>query len=385
MTCLSYETPQMTNGDWNSIKNFVDVMHLNLTNAGLIKTAIPAGTTYTDNFSTKNIIDYDTNTFVATMTGTTPTSTGAYSASQYLFSAQYDLSTGDGSIITDVHPLDAKYKKIISESYDPTSVRIRFDFLWVNIYSVTNNSIGNRVLRVVTQILNPITNAIQYSFYTGYCIGGSGNGNNISLLFSGNSYISMTGKTLSLLIGKHVLNGSVYPNNNNDYNTYLINLNIYRNNGKIFIYGIQGNYINTSSSFGHLNDPSSSVIQYSIDQSNYSTTTLNNLGNNFLMWSHGTTIPALSGGEIVTGKVYGINTPNIIMQIPQFVITRKMDDSEYIIPLVYKYNNELILGNFLNLGLSERAICPVVAQSKTYSWASLYETDVSYTSSHVGT
>lgn len=374
----------MTNGDWNSIKNFVDVMHLNLTNAGLIKTSIPAGTTYTDTFSTKNIIDYDTNTFVATMTGTTPTLTGTYSTTQYLFSTQYDLPTGDGSITTDVHPLDTKYKKIISESYDPTPVRIRFDFAWINIYSSSNISIGNRILRVITQILNPITNIIYYSFYTSYNISGNSS-HNISLLFSGSSYISMTGKTLSLLIGKNVLNGSSYPSTNNEYNTYLINLNIYRNNGKIFIYGIRGNNVNTTSPFGYLNNISSSVIQYSIDQSNGSSATLDNNGNNFLMWAHGTNIPSLSGGEIITGKVYGINAPNIIMQIPQFVITRKMDASESIIPLVYKYNNELILGNFLNLGLSERSICPVVPQSKTYSWASLYETDVSYTTSHVGT
>lgn len=375
----------MTNGDWNSIKNFVDVMHLNLTNAGLIKTSIPVGTTYVDNFSTKNIIDYDANTFVATMTGTTPTSTNAYSASQYLFSMQYDLPTGDGSIVTEPHPLDSKYKRLISESYDPTEVRIRFNFTWVNIYGVSNNSIGNRILRVVTQILNPITNIIYYSFYTSYNIG-AGASANISLLFSGNSYISMTGKTLSLLIGKHVLNGSGSANNNNEYNTYMVNLNIYRNNGKIFIYGIQGNNVNTTTTYGYLNNTSSSVIQYSIDHSNVlSTTTLDNNGNNFLMWAHGTNIPSLSGGEFVTGKVYGINAPNIIMQIPQFVITRKMDVTESIIPLVYKYNNELILGNFLNLGLSERSICPVVPQSKTYSWASLYETDVTYTTSHVGT
>lgn len=385
MACLSYTTPAMVNNDWNSIKTFVDTMNTNMISAGLIRSSITSGLTVGDSFGTKNLVDYNTNTFTTMMGSITPTSSSSVWSEQYLFSLQYDLPVGDGSIVTDVHPSDSRYRKVITESYDPTPIRIRLDFVWKNLYSVANTTISNRVIVVQLRIIEPITNVILYSAGVGYNLVSNNFSTSNILSFSGNSYIALTGRTLSLKVGKHTIINSPYANNNNEYFAYMINIDIHRNNGKICIYGIPSGVLGSGyTPYGYYQSNSSSMQMTTIDTSNNYIVSYNNINNNFLLWAHGTTIPSMSGGDLITGKVYGIYGINTIMQHSQFVVTRKVDAAESTVLLLYKYRNELVLGNFLNIGLSDRSICPVAAQSKTYSWAHLYDTDAVYTTNHVG-
>ena len=109
MTCLSYTTQStMPSNDWASIKTFVDTLMTNLNSAGLIRVAIASGSTYVDGFGTKTILDYNTSTFTTTMSSVTPTSTYTSNIEQYLFSFQYGLPVGDGSILTGTHPSDSR-------------------------------------------------------------------------------------------------------------------------------------------------------------------------------------------------------------------------------------------------------------------------------------
>lgn len=121
---------------------------------------------------------------------------------------------------------------------------------------------------------------------------------------------------------------------------------------------------------------------HTYNKANNTTTSYTNVNNSFMMWP--LAMPAVVSGQTVNTKVYrytqySINTNN------EFVITKLNDATTSNIELLYKEKDNYIIGKYVNLGNTDRSLCPVLESSLLYSWAFLHDESVVYVKNLGGT
>lgn len=378
MACISYNTPLLDHKSGASLNNFIDVIDVNLKEAGLIRTALTPGELFTDSYISNQLLDFDPATFTNYYNSLAIKNGTAWYQTQYICTLKYKLPTGNGKIIFVDDEENNGYKKIEKASYDSTEVFIQFDFVLNTMITSSSNTLNTRFILCHVSIRTK-ENLVIARVGTGYLLYPEyGTSNNIYCTMEGKSFISLTQNSLSIVIGCHYLAG-FYAHNNNNYRKYMINFSLYRKNDNIYIYGIGHGASNNSTWYDYYNDDRSDIIQWSYNSLNNKTTSWYNRDGQFLYWPFGTAVPAEVASTIISGKTYAITEFQSVQHIPEFITTRLMETNTREIQLVYRLNNNLVIGNYVNLGLTERAQCPVQRSSKNYSWAFLFEKNINYT------
>ena len=377
MGCVSYNTPLLDHKVASSINTFLDTFDINLKAAGLVRQT--ASGTYTDSHSTKQIVDFDPVTFDAYWSTIVISNSTSWYQTQYLCSLRYKLPVGNGNIIFADDLANPPYKKITHASYDSTEVYIQFDFVYNAMVTNAGTTLNTRFILCYASIYDK-NNLLIANCGTGYVIYPQESQSlyKISGAMEGKSYISLTQNSLTITMGCHFLSGTASYNNNN-FRKYMVNFTVYRKNGNIYVYMINGGASNQSSFYDYYIDDRSDIALRSYNSENNKVTAWYNRDGNFLYWPIGISVVSQTANFNVVGKVYAMTDTQDIQHIPELAITRFMETNTREFPSVYKINNNLVLGNYVNLGLTERAQCPVVRSSKLYSWAFLYEEDTIYT------
>ena len=379
MSCVSYTTPALVHTTLSSVTGFIDAMNTGMLAAGLTKATIPSGETYTDSFSTKTVVDY---VDMTALPGSNVSSDGKHF---YFCSAYYNLPVGDGSIELEDDEVDPQYKKLISESYDSTPCQIKIHFIYVNTATdgsaqqalsarpfssvVTIHSSDGKEAARFRAAPSSGSNSLSYSTNHNHTYG-----------IKGQSYISLTGRQLTVSIGCHNIISSTFPSGS--FYRYMVQFSLYRNNGDITAYGSYANNV-AYASVAYYNDDASDIRMTYYNSAYRDKYEIANFNNNFTFWPE-SALTSMSSGNHNIGPVFAKYNSSSHFQVPNFVVTKINDTELSFITLIYKYDDHYIKGQFLNLGLTERSQCPVVRQSTTYSWAYLYEPSVTYTTSTVG-
>lgn len=381
MSCVSYTTPALVHTDLTSVIGFIDAMNTGMLAAGLTKATIPSGETYSDSFSAKTVVDY---VDIAALPGS---SIGWATQHLYFCSAYYNLPVGDGSIELEDDEIDPQYKKIISESYDSTPCQIKIHFIYV--FTTSDGSyaqpLSARTFSMVTTVhsmYGKVIAAFKPATSSGYIGDSAGpySSYNLTYAIKGDSYISLTGRQLTVSIGCHNIISSTFPSGS--FYRYMVQFSLYRNNGDITAYGSYA--INVAyTPVAYYNDDASDIRMTYYNSAYRDKYEIANFNNNFTFWPE-SALTSMSSGNHNIGPVFAKYNSSSHFQVPNFVVTKINDTELSFITLIYKYDEHYIKGQFLNLGLTERSQCPVVRRSTTYSWAYLYEPSVTYTTSTVG-
>ena len=379
MSCVSYTTPALVHTTLSSVTGFIDAMNTGMLAAGLTKATIPSGETYTDSFSTKTVVDY---VDMTALPGNNVTSAVNH---LYFCSAYYNLPVGDGSIELEDDETDPQYKKLISESYDSTPCQIKIHFIYVNTGTDVSyqQALSTRPISTVTTIHSSDGKEIA-KFKPATSSGASyisfSSAHNHTYAIKGVSYISLTGRQLTVSIGCHNIISSTFPSGS--FYRYMVQFSLYRNNGDITAYGSYANNV-VYTSVAYYNDDASDIRMTYYNGAYRDKYEIANFNNNFTFWPE-SALTSMSSGNHNIGPVFAKYNSSSHFQVPNFVVTKINDTELSFITLIYKYDEHYIKGQFLNLGLTERSQCPVVRRSTTYSWAYLYEPSVTYTTSTVG-
>ncbi len=346
MSSISYTTPPYNHSyetfDNAFIQPFVDNMIL----AGATRSALPY-TTVTDSYSTKPAVDWS-NTFTLPPLN----ASNGLGSSQYLFSLCFDMPVGNNSVIHTDHPNYPGFKKITESSYDDTPIKIIFEFKHLNTsgsgYSVWKYLICDTLIRS------------ESGLYTNYSRPGynyaTTSGSTIATYdIKGKSYISITKNSISIVMGCHSLTNLGPSNHNLDFYRYMINIHLYREDGNFYLYGQSGFIANTVSKTTHYIGPSAADLkmQSYVKESNLISTYLNDT--NFIFWPFSTT-PSVVAGQTVNYKFYGFQINNKIEQCSQFIATKLNGASTSEIDISYKYGDQYIVSNYVNLGATERSL-----------------------------
>lgn len=380
MSSVSYNTPPCNQRVAAEVNTYLRLIDENMQNAGLIRQNVPAGTTVSDTFGSQGIVEYNSTAFESYYAALAVKQTNYWYQTQYLCTMEYRLPTGNGKVIIGDDPENIGYKKITRASYDSTEVIIRFNFFWNSVVdgNQATSSINHRFI-----ICYPSIFAKDYTYIantgTGYLFAPnySVSSYNVTMTMEGKSYISLTQDHLTVAIGCHLLGGLQYGSNN--FRRYMINFSIYRKDDNIYIYGVNGGATSSTDWYDYWRDDRSDIVLWSYNPRNNKTTSWYNRDLRFLYWPIGTSIAASTIDRVISSKVYTNNDYNEIQQVHQLTVTRFLDTNPRELKIVYRLNNNLILGNYVNLGLSERAQCPVDRSSKNYSWAFLHDEKTVYT------
>ena len=386
MSCVSYNTPPLNHKNAAEFNLYLKAFDENMRLAGLIRNNIPEGATYNDSFGAQPIFDYNYNAFEPFYSTLTVKQTSYWYNTQYLCSMEYKLPIGNGKIIFADDPAYPGYKKINQASYESTEVIIRFNFvLNSGVQSNVSNTLNQRYILCYPTIYTKAYFAIAtpgtgYSFHPHAGAGSY----NFEMTMEGKSYISLTQNHLTVAVGCHFLGGTMYGNyGRNNFRRYMINFSLYRKDGDIYIYGINGGATDNNYGSDVYYDDRSDIVLWSYNKQNNKTTSWYNRDGKFLYWPIGTAIPAQSKDYYINGKTYGINDKQGLCHIPELITTRIMETNTRPIECVYRINNNLVVGKYMNLGLTERAQCPIDRYTKNYSWAFLYDETTNFTTNNL--
>ena len=229
MSSVSWDTPQFNHSLTVADNAFIQTIVDGMINAGCTRSALPYSTV-TDSHATVPAVDWTPSYTFPTMKAST-----TFGFQQYLFSMAFDAPVGDNTVELENHPIEAEYKRIKKSSYNDTPLKIVFEF---NMLGVTPTASTDRYKYFICRLYIITQSNVK--------IGPFGIGYNIWLQaatpllatynMKGKSYISITKNTISIAIGSHTLTNTVQNLHDNDFYRYMININIYRNNGDIYIY-----------------------------------------------------------------------------------------------------------------------------------------------------
>lgn len=375
MSSVSWDTPPFNHSLTVADNAFIQTIVDGMINAGCTRSTLPY-TTVTDSYATVPAVDWSPTYALPAIK-----SNALVGSLQYLFSIVFDVPVGDNTVELEPHPIETEYKRIKKSSYNDTPLKIVFEFNMMNVTNAT--SIDRYKYFVCKTYIITQSNIKLGTFSTGYNI----YSNTVTpwvatYNMKGKSYVSITKNSISIAIGSHTLTNTVNNTHDNDFYRYMININIYRNNGNIYIYGQSSSFFSTPTKYSYYNSADRSFLMFAYNKSNNSTTVYNNLNNPFMMWQFA--MPAVIGGQTVNTKVYrytqyNINTDN------EFVITKLNDATASNIELLYKEKDNYIIGKYVNLGNTDRSLCPVSETSLLYSWAFLHDESVVYVKNLGGT
>lgn len=386
MSSVSYNTPALNHKNAESFNLYLKAIDENMQLAGLIRQNIPTDHTINDTAGTQQIVEYNSSSFESYYTALAVNQTYYWYQTQYLCSMEYRLPVGNGKIIFADDTENIGYKKINQASYESTEVIIRFTFvLNSGVDSANSNTLNQRYILCYPTIYTKDYFAIAGPG-TGYAFAPNGGASsyNFEMTMEGKSYISLTQNHLTIAIGCHFLGGTIYGNyGRNNFRRYMINFSLYRKDGDIYIYGINGGANSGNYNADYYDDDRSDIILWSYNKQNHKTTSWYNRDGQFLYWPIGTAIPAQSKDYYINGKTYGIDDRQGLCHIPELITTRIIETNTRPIECVYRINNNLVVGKYMNLGLTERAQCPINRRTKNYSWAFLYDETTSFTTNNL--
>lgn len=385
MGCISYATPLFNKQDAVSFNNFIDEFDKNMILAGFTRNTMVD--VAEDIFTLSNpVVHYNKSTFEAFYNAFVIKST---IENQYFFSLYYNVPVGDNSVVYENDPVVPEFKRIKTASYDNTPITIKIHFMWQHHHKYETSIAANKFFKciipyvIVTNNTTKVSSPTCATTFTYLDMAGSPSSYYVNYTMKGNSYIALTNKSISISMGCHQLTGVI--SQYDTYDRYMIQISIYRDNGSISVFGnnisvlLRGGPAMTSY-------PNSNMRLLQFNNISNTVTSINNSGNNFLFWPNSAIgVSSNNGNNINYGKVFsggGINGAPV-KEIPYFTVTKKVDTTISMIDYIYTYNGNYIIGNVLNLGLTERAQTPVTT-GLTYSWAYLFEPTIVYTTAHVG-
>ena len=384
MACLSFTLPELNQTDPASVATFYKIIDDKMVEAGLIRSTLPSSVTISDSFITnQQIVHYDQTTFQTLFSSTAIKATGVYGSNQYIASMVYELPVGDGSTEYINDTIDPTYKRVNRSSYDSTKIKFAIHIMLLNINSTSNSLIRYRILHNMS-VIYVGDNLTMQPYYIGTGLRYVNNTSwNISAYgISGQSFISLTDNSLSVMIGRQNHSSSGVTPSYPDFNKYMIKFHLYRNSGDVCLYYVGANLENSNSGTAYLNITYADVNCAYYNKENKTFTNSVQTSSAFLYWPIQAS-NAITNGSLNIGQVYASDGLKI-MYVPYFFINKRADAEHSIIEQTYMKDGNKVIGRFVNMGASERAFLPYLRTNLNYNWAFLYEEGITYTTESVG-
>ena len=397
MACISYVTPELDVTSDTSIFNFFNLFKSKMIEAGAIENISYVGTTrdFRENTSASPaqptvvpIAHFNESNLggqISTASNKLINTYASYEKYHYLFSIVFDLPLGDGSIELD--STDPSFKRVKKASYDPTPVTIQY-----HIYLQALNTVGtdpstrnNKCIFVnVSFTVNGIQTMNRNAMGSVFTSASPAVSNITKYGMKNLSYISITDRSCSVAIGQHNL-GTYTPNTaiTSLYDRYLILSTLYRHNNT-------ANMIGSASESMKFNQ-AADVVGGPFNSSNFMLSGIEHTGMSVAEYTQNSSKSPLYWPNQVMlthpndrGTIYRVSDTYI--KYNPYVTFNKKRDNISIIEYTYMRNNTHIIGNYLNLGNSDKCLSiytsspsTLIASSYTYSLAFLYEEGVIYT------